>query len=244
VLGLGLARELDLHVGDTISFLLWGETRLKLPVVGTYVEDNNRGRRIMFDFASVERIVPDPGFVSFGVKLAPGTDAEAVRQSLQRDGGEGINVDNLAQAWVDNVEEGRREARTILFSLNGVLLVVAVVSLLTSLLFTVRERQRDVGILKSIGLTPVQVVSAFVMGSTMFALLATAIGLPAGVLLTSVLIDFFAQQDGLPKGIAETPSVGWLLLVIPLAVAVTVIGSALPALRAGRSRIIEALRYE
>jgi putative ABC transport system permease protein len=244
VLGLGLAREMGLGVGDSITFLLWGETRLELPVVGTYVEDGDRGRRIMFDFATVEEIVPDPGFVSFGVKLVPGTDAEALRQSLQRDGGEGIDVDNLAQEWVDALEENRREARAIVFPLNGVLLAVAAVSLLTSLLFTVRERQRDIGILKSIGLTPVQVVSAFVMGSTVFALLAVVIGLPAGVLLTNVLIGFFAQQDGLPKGIAETPGIGWLLLVIPLAIAVTVIGSALPALQAGRSRITDALRYE
>jgi putative ABC transport system permease protein len=244
VLGLGLAREMDLGVGDSITFLLWGEAKLDLPVVGTYVEDNDRGRRIMFDLATVEEIVPDPGFVSFGVKLVPGADAEAVRLSLQRDGGEGIDVDNLAQDWIDTLEESRREFRTILFSLNGVLLAVAVVSLLTSLLFTVRERQRDVGILKSIGLTPVQVVSAFVMGSTIFALLAAVIGLPAGVFLTNVLVDFAAQQDGLPKGLAETPSVGWLLLVIPLAIAVTVIGSALPAVRAGRSRITDALRYE
>ena len=244
VLGLGLARELDLGVGDTITFLLWGETRLELPVVGTYVEDNDRGRRIMFDLATVEEIVPDPGFVNFGVKVVSGTDAETVRQSLQRHGGGGIDVDNLAQDWVDSLQENRREIRAIAFSLNGVLLAVAVVSLLTSLLFTVRERQRDVGILKSIGLTPVQVVSAFVMGSAVFALLAAVIGLPVGVFLTNVLIDFAAQEDGLPKGIAETPSAGWLLLVVPLTVAVTVIGSALPAMQAGRSRIIDALRYE
>ena len=243
VLGLGLAKEMDLGVGETITFFLAG-SEVELPVVGTYVEDGDRGLRIMFDLATVEEIVPDPGFVSFGVKLVPGTDAEAVRQSLQRDGGEGIDVDNLAQEWVDVLEESRREIRAIVFSLNGVLLAVAAVSLLTSLLFTVRERQRDIGILKSIGLTPVQVVSAFVMGSTVFALLAAVIGLPAGVLLTNVLVDFFAQQDGLPKGIAETPGVGWLLLVIPLAVAVTVIGSALPAVQAGRSRITDALRYE
>jgi putative ABC transport system permease protein len=243
VLGLGLARELDLGVGDTITFFLAGR-RLDLPVVGTYVEDANSGRRIMFDFATVKEIVPDPRFVSFGVKLVLGTDAEAARQSLLRDGGGGIDVDNLAQEWVDALQESRREARTILFSLNGVLLAVAVVSLLTSLLFTVRERQRDIGILKSIGLTPVQVVSAFVMGSTIFALLAAVIGLPAGVLLTSVAIDFAAEQDGFPKGIAEIPSIGWLLLVVPIAVAVTVVGSALPALQAGRSRITDALRYE
>jgi putative ABC transport system permease protein len=244
VLGLGLARELNLGVGDTITFLLWGETRLELPVVGTYVEDSNSGRMIMFDLATVEEIVPDPAYVSFGVKLLPGTDAEAVRQSLQRDGGDGIDVDNLAQDWVDSVQENRKEIRAIVFPLNGVLLAVAVVSLLTSLLFTVRERQRDIGILKSIGLTPVQVVSAFVMGSTMFALLAAVIGLPAGVFLTNILLDFAAQRDGLPTGIAQTPSIGWLLLVVPVAVAVTVIGSALPAMQAGRSRITDALRYE
>ena len=243
VLGLGLAREMDLGVGDTITFFLAG-SEVELPVVGTYVEDGDRGRRIMFDLATVGAIVPDPRFVSFGVKVVPGTDVEAARQSLLRDGGDGIDVDNLAQGWVDSLQENRREIRSIVFPLNGVLLAVAVVSLLTSLLFTVRERQRDIGILKSIGLTPVQVVSAFVMGSTVFALMAVAIGLPAGVFMTNVLFDFVGQQEGWPKGIAETPSIGWLLLIIPLTIVVTVIGSAVPALQAGRSRITDALRYE
>ncbi len=53
-----------------------------------------------------------------------------------------------------------------------------------------------------------------------------------------------AEDEGWPRGIAETPGIGWLLLTALLAVAVTVIGSALPALRAGRTRIIDALRYE
>ncbi len=74
--------------------------------------------------------------------------------------------------------------------------------------------------------------------------LAQHIGIPTGTFLTGVLFDFAGEEEGWPKGIAETPGIGWLLLTVLLAVAVTVIGSALPAVRAGRSRIIDALRYE
>jgi putative ABC transport system permease protein len=244
VLGLGLARRLDLGVGDTITFLLWGQRRLDLPVVGTYVENNDSGRIMMFDLETIAHIERNPRFVNFGVKLVPGADAEAVRQSLKGDGGGAIDVDNMVRYWEDAAQETRREFRTVLFSLNGVLLAIAALNLLATLLLTVRERQRDVGILKSIGLTPGQVISAFVMGSVVFALVAAVIGIPAGTFLTGVLFDLAGQDEGWPKGIVETPGAGWLLLTVLLAVGVTVIGSALPAVQAGRSRIIDALRYE
>jgi ABC-type antimicrobial peptide transport system permease subunit len=82
------------------------------------------------------------------------------------------------------------------------------------------------------------------MGSVLFALVAAVIGIPTGTILTGVLFDLAGEEEGWPKGIVETPGIGWLLLTALLAVAVTVIGSALPAVRAGRSRIIDALRYE
>jgi putative ABC transport system permease protein len=243
VLGLGLARELNLGVGDRITVLINGR-ELSLPVVGTYVEDNNRGRMMMFDSATTADIVPDPQFVTYGVQLARGVDPEEVKASLLRDAGNGIDVDNLAQGWVDSVEQSRGEVRTVLLALNGVLLMIAAVNLLTTLLFTVRERRRDVGVLKSIGLTPVQVTSAFVTGSAVLAVIAVAVGIPAGMFVVDFLIDFAGHEEGWPKGLAQAPGIGLLLLVVPLTIAVAAIGSALPALQAGRSRITDALRYE
>lgn len=251
VLGLGLARRLGLGVGDTVTFLpgwRWapvsGETRFELPVVGTYVTDHDQGRMIMFDLETVKEIEPDPQFANFGVSLAPGTDIEAVRRSLEQAAGGAITIDNVAQDWRDDLEDSRREIRTVLYSLNGVLLAIAAVNLLATLLLTVRERQRDVGIMKSIGMTPVQVVSAFVMGSVVFALVAAAIGIPAGTFLTGVLFGLVGREEGWAEGIGQTPGIGWLALTALVAVAVAVLGSALPALQAGRSRITDALRYE
>jgi len=244
VLGLGLARKLDLSVGDTITIVLWGQKKIDLPVVGTYVEESDSGRRMMFDYESVAHVERDPRFVRFGVKLVRAADVESVRQSLLEDGGGAIDVDNMVQDWNEAVRDSRTETRTLLLPLNGILLAIVIVNLLSSLLFTVRERQRDVGILKSIGLTPTQVVGAIVIGSVMFALVAAVVGISTGTFLTSLMVDFGGEEEGWPKGIANTPSTGWLLLTALLAVAVSVIGSALPAMRAGRTRIIDALRYE
>ena len=82
------------------------------------------------------------------------------------------------------------------------------------------------------------------MGSVVFALMAAAIGIPAGTFLTGVLFELAGREQGWAGGIGQTPGFGWLVLTALVAVAVAVLGSALPALQAGRTRIIDALRYE
>jgi putative ABC transport system permease protein len=134
----------------------------------------------------------------------------------------------------------RAQFRLIVYGLNAVLLLIALANLLTTALLAVRERVRDVGILKAIGLTPRDVGTSVMSAHGLLGALAAVIGIPAG-------LGFFAGVYGLANGSLDDlalPPWWQLLLIVPAAVLVVALVSGGPARLAARIRVVDALRYE
>ena len=88
----------------------------------------------------------------------------------------GVDVDLRERGTPDEITT----IRGIMFGLSGVLLIIGVANMLTTMLLNVRERVRDIGILKSIGMTPRQVVGSIASGTGLLTALATARRYSAG----------------------------------------------------------------
>lgn len=132
----------------------------------------------------------------------------------------------------------------MLFGLDALLIFIAAVNVLATLLFSVRERYRDLGVLRAVGLTPRQISVAVTSGAAVLALIAAAAGIPAGLYVSDVLFDFFGREEGWREGVASFPATWQLMLLVPLAVAVALIGAWLPARHAARLNVTDALRAE
>jgi putative ABC transport system permease protein len=106
-----------------------------------------------------------------------------------------------------------------------------------------RERQREIGLLKSVGMTPNQVLSSILAGAAGMSVLAYGIGLPVGILLIRWLIDAVASWTGFGP---INPPINWLglFLVLPAIISLAVLGAFIPAFSAGRLNVTEVLRYE
>jgi putative ABC transport system permease protein len=144
-------------------------------------------------------------------------------------------------AW-DPVDDDAGEAdrlRPIVYGLDAILLFVGVVNLVATLLLGVRERVRDLGLLKAVGLTPRQVTSSFLASQALLGILAAAIGIPLGLALFRLGIQLDGSTD-------EFSYPWWwsLALLVPAAVAAIVALSAPLARRAAEIRVTDALRYE
>ena len=135
---------------------------------------------------------------------------------------------------------GRQQIRPVVHGLNGLLVAVAIANLLAVALLAVRERVRDLGVLRAVGLTPRQVTGSVLAGHGALGVLAALIGIPLGLAL------FFGVY-GLANGdteLARLPA-WWALALVPLGTAAAVAAvAALPARRAGRLTVVESLRYE
>ena len=132
------------------------------------------------------------------------------------------------------------ELPLLVYTLDTVLLLITVTTLVAVALLSVRERIRDYGVLKAIGLTPRQITSTVVSANAALALVASLLAVPLGVGLYLALawITSGTTEDAV---VAPWPT----LALIPIGtVLVVVAATSVPARLATRIRTSDALRYE
>ena len=132
------------------------------------------------------------------------------------------------------------ELPILIYTLDSVLLLITVTTLIAVALLSVRERIRDYGVLKAVGLTPRQITSTVISAHAALALAASLIAVPLGVglYLALALITSGTTQD------AVIAPWHWLALIPIGAVLIVIAATSVPARLATRIRTSEALRYE
>jgi putative ABC transport system permease protein len=125
-------------------------------------------------------------------------------------------------------------------------LLAASFGIVNTLLMSVQERTRDIGLMKAMGVSSGRVFGLFSLEASFIGLLGSAIGaviaIGVGSVVSSTLADgFLAELPGLTL-IAFDPST--VLTTILIIVAVGFLAGTIPAIRAAGKDPVEALRYE
>jgi putative ABC transport system permease protein len=106
-----------------------------------------------------------------------------------------------------------------------------------TLILTVFERTRELGMLRAVGMTRRQVRNMIRHESVVTALIGAALGIPVGVGL-GVLVGHAISYP------AFTVPWGTLIVFVFAAIVAGIIAAIFPARRAGRLNVLEALQYE
>jgi putative ABC transport system permease protein len=134
----------------------------------------------------------------------------------------------------------------VLNGFAGIALVAAGVGIVNTLLMSVQERTREIGLMKAMGMSGRRVYALFsteaifigFLGSTLGALVAIIVGTIVSAVLSDTIL---ADLEGLQvMQFAPVPVAGIILLVMLIAF----LAGTLPARRAARQNPIDALRYE
>ncbi len=175
------------------------------------------------------------------VGFAEGADAEASRTAV-----DDLLSDRFPQAEARNqqeLEDQQREQINQLLALIYVLLALSIIvslfGVVNTLVLTIYERTREIGMLRAIGASRSQIRRMVRYESLITALIGAIIGAVIGVAIAVAAVEAL-KSEGLVLGI---PVVG-ILFVLILAGIAGVIAGIWPARRASRIEVMEALQYE
>ena len=141
------------------------------------------------------------------------------------------------EKFIDNQISGLSSVLNILYVLLALSVVVSLFGIVNTLVLTVFERTREIGMLRAIGMTRRQVRRMVRYESVITALIGAAIGIALGVVLAGLLV---ARIDFI---VLSVP-IGQLIIFAVAAVIVGILAAIFPARRAARLNVLQALQYE
>ena len=139
----------------------------------------------------------------------------------------------------------------VLFIVIGLIVFVSTFNIVSTLIMTVHEKRKEIGILASMGAEPKTLRQIFLWYGTMVGLVGTFIGLLLGVLLCWVITRFHLVS--FPPDIAEVYFVSSipfvtrpvdLTVIAAFSIIVSFLATLIPSMRASRLNPIQALRHE
>ena len=173
----------------------------------------------------------------------------------------------MYESTLENSESTLSQMTTIAIQEVGIAFVATSLIVLFTMLYTVRERTKEIGVLKAIGFSNWSVMSQFMLEGIFMSLMAGVVGIVIGYVgapfLTELLlphIDPFgalglSRRAAFPgmtgtlgtsvsQSVTSSPDPQILLLAFGVAVLLGALGSLYPAWRASRTSPMEALRHE
>jgi ABC-type antimicrobial peptide transport system permease subunit len=228
-LGVGSPIEVTFPSGETTTFVVrgifdpptggspFGNVTISTEAWDAKVENP----RNLYTFIAMEGDVSDANTAALEQALAPFPNAKA----------------QTRQQFIDNQISGLSAILNILYVLLALSVIVSLFGIVNTLVLTVFERTREIGMLRAVGMTRRQVRRMIRHESVITALIGAALGIILGVVLGALLI---ARVDFL---VFSFPTTQVIVFVIA-AIVVGIVAAIFPARRAAKLNPLEAIAYE
>ncbi len=240
VAGSRMLRLTGTKVGDHITISTERGQR-RIHIVGEVFSGTGEAT-ILMDAAGlaglVERVAPD----RFEVALTGGTDPHAYVQALSAAVGSMAVLPQVTGEGSDVI----RVMLGLISTLSLLLAGVAALGVFNTVVLNTRERVHEIGVLKSIGMTPRQVGVMVVTSMVTIGLVGGALAVPLGWALHRWILPVMgnAAGTGIPDSVVAVYGPLQLVGLGAAGVALAVLGALVPAGWAGRTRAATALRAE
>ena len=236
----GFAKDHGLSVGSPITVTVPSGKELELTVKGIF--DPPAGGSpfgvVTFSSATFDKVYDSPRNL-YTFILMNGGDTEQNTQALEASlGTEFPNAKvQTRDEFVDNQIAALNQILNILYVLLALSVIVSLFGIVNTLVLTVFERTRELGMLRAIGMTRRQVRRMIRHESVITALIGGTLGIILGVILGALLIS---RVDFIEFALPTTQIIVFAILTI----IVGIVAAIFPARRAARLNPLEALQYE
>jgi putative ABC transport system permease protein len=181
-----------------------------------------------------------PGANSYELGFAPGADRGQVAAAVRRAVPESASVYTGQQA-VDGGAGAIRQMGAVLVGVQWVIAVVAAVALLNTLMLSVLERRREIGVLRAIGSSRKSAVRMVLAEAAAIAIVGAVIGAVVGLIAHYLGSRALEPIATIPIAYAVTP---WMVAYAACAVAMCLLGAIPPARHAARMNIVSAVALD
>jgi lipoprotein-releasing system permease protein len=268
VLGSELAAALNVRVGDSVNAFV-SES------VATPFGSMPRAKRFtvtgIFSVGAQE--------YDYGLALVHMGDAQTLLRMGDDATGVRLKLDDIWQAWsvardLANRMEGIYQVRdwtrdhanffralkmekTVMFILLSLVIAIAAFNLVSSQVMLVQDKQADIAILRTLGMSPAQIMQVFTVQGLVIGLVGVALGTAGGVLLSKNLgvlvkaVETLTGNELLPAdvyyisgGVPSVVNPNDVFIIVTVAILMCLLATIYPAWRAARTNPVEALRYE
>ncbi|MEL7156937.1 MAG: FtsX-like permease family protein [Actinomycetota bacterium] len=233
------AEDRGLSVGDTITAEFPDLETEELTVVGIF-EDSSifPFTNWVIDTGVLERHVNNTDDVFVGAAIAPDADAEAVKAEVVAITDTYSSVSAQDTAEFQESQEGQIDQLVTLINyLLGFALVVAFLGVINTIVLSVVERTREIGLLRAVGMTRDQIRSSIRWEAVIVCLFGALVGIVLGILFGA------AAVNAIPESIVSKIAVPLesILFAILAAALAGVVAALLPARRAANLNVLDAI---
>jgi len=255
-----LATKLGVKAGDALSVTIASvdEKRL-MPRTATFVVTNVfatgfyefDARWLFVDLADAQALLGARNAANLvEVKLRPRAQINRVMKEIER-------ITERRYAVSDWREMNRplfsmlKFQQLILFIVIGLIVFVSTFNIVSTLIMTVQEKRREIGILRSMGAESAMLRRVFIWYGTMVGVVGTATGVLLGVLVCWIITRY--ELVSFPPEIAEVYFVSsipfvvqpfWLSIIALFSIVVSFVATIIPSMRAARLNPVEGVWYE
>ena len=235
------AEDHDIAVGDTIRVLTPSGETLEQQVVGLYEPppfypllggvsvttetfDSAYDRpRNQFTFVNTTGGPSDAATASLTAATANFPDAKVQTRA----------------DWITQQDEDFNQFLVMLYVLLALSVIVSIFGMVNTLVLSVYERTRELGMLRAVGMTKRQARRMVRHESVITALIGAALGLPLGIFLAALVTRALQEFD-----VRFSIPWGQLVVFAVIAVIVGILAAIMPARRAAKLNVLRALQYE
>jgi putative ABC transport system permease protein len=178
-------------------------------------------------------------------------EVESIASEIEHVINENHGNDDFASATsmssiLDSIQNIMGILQTVLIAIASIALVVASIGIMNTMLTSVMERTREIGIMKAIGATNKDIMSIFIIEGLLLSLVGGVTGVILGILGSQGVAAILSNMGPGGGGIPLVPVITIMAIALGLGVSmiVGIFSSLYPAWKAAKMSPMEAVRYE
>jgi putative ABC transport system permease protein len=227
------------HLGDAITASVYGQP-VRITLVGE-IFDQQADNVILR--TGIGTLPGRTAIWNYEIQLRSGTDPARYAAAIES-AGPGLSARINRENGIDTAFI---LINSVLAGLALVLALIAAAGVFNTVVLNIREKARDIAILKAIGMTPRQVVTMVLASMAVLGILGAVVGIPVGIVLHRNILTLMGQiatSTGIPDAFFRVFGPTLLLSLAAVGIVIAMLGALLPAQWAARARVTEVLQTE